>query len=554
MRHARLFTVLIFTLITLFCTGSCALLCAEPLSFASMKGEGTDAVLVLDVSGSMMRSDPQYQCREAALSFARELSASGSARAAVITFSDQIVFSSSFMDLDEDFGMTALSDCLNTVSYTRGDTDIGTALKAAEALLLGESSPDRLGCILLLTDGEIDLPKAADEETAENESLAKALVAVEDSARSGIAIHTVMLDPDKALDPYLCRYIAQKTGGSFSEASDPSALPELFGAIARCASSRALEMAALSSPQTEAQTEPETETETEVMTETEEPPRVILCGSVDGPILLEGLIPGMCSASLDLSDLFEYTSSDPLPEGADSTSLQYSASSSSPATLACSIDKDTLHLAGMRKGSATVTLRARAPWGGSFTDCEPVRFEVTVRPLLPSGWVIPAACAIASVLLAALLLAVHLLHSSSILSGSLEWFVRAEGEKIYGVPSRTRADLEVYGRKVSLLDLIDDELLEDVRLDKVKITPARSGIRISSHTARILLTAPGMSPCRSLELADSAGLTVLCQTQQGRVSVLMQYFLPEDMDENEYADGSEERTRILIPDDRRMAG
>lgn len=552
MRHARLFTVLIFALMTLFCTGTSALLCAEPLSFASMNVKGTDAVLVLDVSGSMMRSDPQYQCREAALSFARELSASGSARAAVITFSDQIVLSSSFMDLDEDFGMTALSDCLNAVSYTRGDTDIGTALKTAEALLLGESSPDRLGCILLLTDGEIDLPKAADEETAENESLAKALVAVEDSARSGIAIHTVMLDPDKALDPYLCRYIAQKTGGSFSEASDPSALPELFCAIARCASSRALEMAALSSPQTEAQTEPETETE--VMTETEAPPRVILCGSVDGPILLEGLIPGMCSASLDLSGLFEYTSPTPLPEGAGSTSLQYSASSSSPATLACSIDGDTLHLAGMRKGSATVTLRARAPWGGSFTDCEPVRFEVSVRPLLSSAWVLPAGCAVVSGLLAALLLCLHRLRHGSVLSGSLEWFVRAEGEKIYGVPSRTRADLEVYGRKVSLLDLIDDELLEDVRLDKVKITPARSGIRISSHTAGILLTVPGMSPCRSLELADSAGLTVLCQTQQGRVSVLMQYFLPEDLDENEYADGSEERTRILIPDDRRMAG
>ena len=77
MRHARLFTVLFFCLfITLNAvSGFSAAADYESVEAGldSSPGAGTDAVLVIDVSGSMMDSDPEYHCREAALSFVREL-------------------------------------------------------------------------------------------------------------------------------------------------------------------------------------------------------------------------------------------------------------------------------------------------------------------------------------------------------------------------------------------------------------------------------------------------------------------------------------------------
>ena len=335
MRHARLFTVLIFTLIivltavpafsaaTDFDSGESGLnssLSSDPDTAPGTDAvlvptddaltdtvPGTDAVLVMDVSGSMMDSDPDYHCREAALSFVRELADSDSSRAAVITFSDQIVLSSSLMRLDTEHGVQSVSDFLNSISYTRGDTDIGLALQTAGQLLTGESSPERSGCILLLTDGEIDLPRAADEEAAEKDSLAKALLAAEDCARSEIDIHTVMLDTAGTLDPYLCRYIAEKTGGSAAVTADASSLPDLFKTVAVSAAARAAEKAALLSPETEAETEQAEETEavTEPVTETEteQLPAVIATGSIDGPVILRGLLPGMCRAKLDMSQM-----------------------------------------------------------------------------------------------------------------------------------------------------------------------------------------------------------------------------------------------------------
>ena len=580
MRHTRLFTVLFFCLFITLNTvpGFSAAADYESVETGldSSPGAGTDAVLVIDVSGSMMDSDPEYHCREAALSFVRELASAGHSRTAIISFSDQIVLSSSLMGLDGEQGIQSVSDFLNAVTYTRGDTDIGLALQTARQLLSSESSPERSRCILLLTDGEIDLPRAADEEAAENDSLAKALLAAEDSAQTDIVIHTVMLDPAGTLDPYLCRYIADKTGGSSVVTADASSLPDLFRTIAGYANTKAAKTAALISQETEAETEPARETEvfTEPATETETEalPAIIASGSIDGPVVLKGLLPGMCKAKLNLSEIFQYSPSGDLSDGNSvslsdypyaypdfgddyyNSDLLFSASSSDSSTLSCTVDGNTLYLAGAGKGSAEVTLRAKPADGGSYTDCGPIRFKVAVRPVFSSLWMVAAVFSIPAAILLILFLVLHFGLSTSCLTGSLQWYVKAEGEKIYGVPSRTRADLEAFGRKITLADLIDDELLEDIRLDKVTITSTRSGVRMRSHTGNVLLSAPGTGPCSSLILDEDTDLKILCRTERGNVSVVAQYLLQDDSDEYEYADASEERTRMLIPDDRTMAG
>ena len=75
-----------------------------------------------------------------------------------------------------------------------------------------------------------------------------------------------------------------------------------------------------------------------------------------------------------------------------------------------------------------------------------------------------------------------------------------------------------------------------------------------SHTGDILLSAPGTGPCSTLILDEDTDLKILCRTDHGNVSVVAQYLLRDDSDVYEYADASQERTRMLIPDDRTMAG
>ena len=155
---------------------------SEPVMFQTIAADspetaGTDAVLVIDVSGSMKQSDPDYLCRSAALKFLEDLGNASDSRAGLITFSDTLQDVVPLTALDALSGDNEIISKLHHLSYTAGDTDIGTAVERAVAFLT-EDGNDRARSIFLLTDGEIDLPAAPDEEAAEKDSLTRALVAV----------------------------------------------------------------------------------------------------------------------------------------------------------------------------------------------------------------------------------------------------------------------------------------------------------------------------------------------------------------------------------------
>ena len=520
--------------------------------------DGIDLVLVMDVSGSMMRSDPDYHCRQAALSLMEDLAKIPASRMAVTAFSDQLVLSSSLISLDTPAGLSAISDCLHAVSYTRGDTDIGLAMQQAAQLLLQESGPDHARCILLLTDGEIDLPKAANEEAAENDSLTKVLVAVEDSIDSGIVIHTVMLDPTGALDPSLCRYMADRTGGSSVITADSSSLTDIFHTVSEYVRSQAAALTALPDPETEAETETETEEETEVQTEpaveteTVITPMIVQTGTIDSPVVLSGLLPGMCRASLDLSGLFRYEDGESF-SGDGSESIQFSVHSSDPSCLQCMVEGNTLKLRGNGRGTCAVTICAESTDSPDTVHSDPVRFEVSVRPVFTAAWIPILTAAVLATGTAALIFLLRLL-TGQYLTGSLQWYIRSDSQKIFGVPSQTRAELDVYGKKAVLSELIDDELLEDVDLSRVKITGRRSGIRICSRTRNILLSDSEGTYLRYADLEETSDIRILCRTQNGSISIMARYLEPGEDTGYKDADASDERTRMLINDDHRMAG
>ncbi len=507
MRSARLIFALITSLLlTLILPLSGKLSADEEMlleSYNATASFGIDAVLVLDVSGSMKNSDPDCLCREAALEYVSRIAGYGHSRAAVITFSDQIQTRTQLTDLSTENGLDQVTRALNSMTYTSGDTDIGLAMSAALALLPAETDPRRSSAILLLTDGEIDLPMAADEAAAEEDSLKLALVSVEGAKESGCVIDSVMLDPSGTLDQHLCGYMAEQTGGSCTRAGEAAVLPDLFLSLSEEALLRAgqreseegeppagevpeeTETEMPASAALSGLSDPEQETEPETQTEAA-PPSVFARNQNIDPVVLKGWLPGLCRGRLHLSDLFDTDSengaaSDGSSGGSWNTSesapsLRYTAYSSDPGLLSCELDGDLLTVSGIQNGECEVVISAElimdqtdngpddlhASEPSGQTASAQIRFPVRVQALIPSPLlllIIPAA--LSAVLI--LLLIIRHLAGSRYLSGTLQWYVRADGEKIYGMPSRAMAELSDYGKKVSLDHLVQDELLEDSR-------------------------------------------------------------------------------------------
>ena len=148
------------------------------------------------------------------------------------------------------------------------------------------------------------------------------------------------------------------------------------------------------------------------------------------------------------------------------------------------------------------------------------------------------------------------------LSGTIQWYVKGEGERIYGLPSRQIIDLAGYDRKIRLSDFVGDELLDGADLSRVFISAAEYGIRIESRTKTCALAAAeygiriesrtktcalaaeDTGVVKSLLLEESSRFRVLCETSSGRAAVMALYCTSEDREQDE--EEEEERTRLLI--------
>jgi hypothetical protein len=131
------------------------------------------------------------------------------------------------------------------------------------------------------------------------------------------------------------------------------------------------------------------------------------------------------------------------------------------------------------------------------------------------------------------------------LSGTIQWYVKGEGERIYGLPSRQIIDLAEYDRKIRLSDFVEDELLEGAELNRVFISPGEYGIRIESRTKTCVLSAEDTGIVKRLLLEESSRFRVLCETSSGKAAVMALYCTQEDRGEDEDEE-EEDRTRLLV--------
>ena len=348
--------------------------------------------------------------------------------------------------------------------------------------------------IVLLTDGEIDLPRAENEEEAEKKSLTDALVAVETARRDGFLIDTVALRVTGRIDENLMTYMADMTGGSCHLVENASMLPDLFEQLP--------EEAIEKMPETEEETERETETETET-----EPP-LTLTGSIDETVVLDGLVPQLCRGELNLDGFFS---------SVDSGEISYTAYTADEGIAECSLRGSELQISGLSNGLTKICMRASLENGFSLESS----FMIRINALIPSAWYL---CAVPLLLLPAATGLVFFRKfrndpgstkhdrrwnsrragdGRAQLSGTIQWYVKGEGERIYGLPSRQIIDLAEYDRKIRLSDFVEDELLDGADLSRVFISAAEYGIKA--------IVQPGGSvrDAESIEAANAHQITML---------------------------------------------
>lgn len=194
------------------------------------KGSNMDVVLVIDVSGSMKKTDPDKIALEGAKLFVDMMENSGS-RVGLVAFSDQLVQVYNLTAVNSDSDKKVMKDVIDSLQFS-GDTDIGSAVQKAVDMLTTAQDVGNNKMVLFFTDGDIDLPKGApSEEEAEKVSRDNAESAINTAADASIPIYTIGLNVNGGVDTDLISQMASRTGAKNNVVSTAGELPKIFNDI-----------------------------------------------------------------------------------------------------------------------------------------------------------------------------------------------------------------------------------------------------------------------------------------------------------------------------------
>lgn len=190
------------------------------LSWSVLAERGNDVRILVDVSGSMLKSDPK-NLRKPAVRMISGLIPVG-AHAGMWTFASSANMQVKWGKVDEAWRNRAERG--SRLIHSRGQlTNIDDALVAASN---GWRKPDvdTVRSMILLTDGEVDVARdPAKSHASRRKIIAQTLPRL---ARLGVQIHTIALSANA--DAALLKKIALETGGSFEIANSAEKLQRIF--------------------------------------------------------------------------------------------------------------------------------------------------------------------------------------------------------------------------------------------------------------------------------------------------------------------------------------
>lgn len=202
---------------------------AAPMTTVSAAGSGSvnnmNVVFVLDGSGSMFTTDKDQLRFEAVELFLGLSTESGNYMGAVV-FDDHIILKRDLARIDGKADKNELSKEVRK-AVSNGDTDIGSAILEAVRMLKQSGNSGLPSAIILLSDGNTDLPKdrTGDKLT---ESWRRKAAAIDYARQKEISIHSVCLNANGKAKKEELQEISDATGGTCVEVKRAKDLKDVF--------------------------------------------------------------------------------------------------------------------------------------------------------------------------------------------------------------------------------------------------------------------------------------------------------------------------------------
>ena len=185
-----------------------------------------DAVLVLDVSRSMITADPDRIANKAMNMFIDMLEA-GRDKVGIVAYAGHVTYSRGLTLLCEE-ETPRLQNSITNLEYASW-TDHSLGLLEAINILYEETVYDRQQMIIFLTDGNLNVNPWGTRTTAEAEN--DSALAVSLAQERDIPIYSIGLNFDGQLDRRYTEIVAHETGGLAFETSNAEDLPDIINAI-----------------------------------------------------------------------------------------------------------------------------------------------------------------------------------------------------------------------------------------------------------------------------------------------------------------------------------
>ena len=185
-----------------------------------------NVVFVVDASGSMKQTDGalwRYESMDLFLGLATD---EGN-RIGAVVFNDGIVSKMDLQDMNGKQMKESLSQALRN-SAVNGDTDIGTALQLAVSMLDESRDTSIPSAIILLSDGNTDLPGDTSGQMLA-QSNANKQDAINRARANTYPVYSICLNANGEANPAELADIANATGGVFMEVNNAEDLKDVFG-------------------------------------------------------------------------------------------------------------------------------------------------------------------------------------------------------------------------------------------------------------------------------------------------------------------------------------
>lgn len=200
---------------------------AAAASAASAAPSHIDAVLLIDVSNSMNKSDKNKIANEAMKMFIDMLSTQGD-KVGIVAYTDKVQREKALLNINSAADKQDLKDFIDGLN--RGPyTDIAVGMEEAVKVLANGSDPGHEPMIVMLADGNNDLDEASGRTQSESDQELKA--AIETAKQNGYPVYTIGLNADGKLNKNILAGLSDQTGGKAFTTDSADDLPQILSEI-----------------------------------------------------------------------------------------------------------------------------------------------------------------------------------------------------------------------------------------------------------------------------------------------------------------------------------